>query len=44
MIGLVFLAVREGFFMDIVVTGAIIAVIFVLIGNSILNKLGWTLW
>jgi len=41
---MLFLAVRGDFFMDIVVPGAIGAVILVMIGNSLLNHFGWTLW
>ena len=35
---------RTDFFQDIAVPGAIAAVILLIIANSILNKMGWTLW
>ena len=43
MIGLFFLAVREGFVMDLVVPGIAAIFVFALIGNSLLNHFGWTL-
>lgn len=46
MIELVLLAVpfKENFLMDVVFPGVALVFVLVLIANSILNKLGYTLW
>jgi len=44
MISLFLLAVRTDFFGDIALPAIVGAVVLLWIGNSILNKLGWTLW
>lgn len=46
MIELVLLAVpfKEGFLGDVVIPGVALVFVLVLIANSILNKLGYTLW
>ena len=44
MIELIFLAVREGFFQDLLFPAIALIVIFALIAQQLLNKWGYTLW
>jgi len=44
MIGLFFLAARASFFEDLILPGVALIFVLALIGNSLLNKWGWSLW